>query len=428
MVSKAGVSYETSGRSTAAHRVDLGDHSDPRPGVRLHGCYRCPDAGEPSANHQDVVALDLHLPSDSIWTRELTAMSAPWWPRPSERYPGLLPERADVLVIGGGIAGTSLLHLLESRGIDAVLVERSHLAAGASGRNAGFLLAGVADCYAEAVRIFGRPRPRDIWSMTEENHIEEIAAVGGHEIGYRRQGSVVLASGAREARQLAESAELMVEDGFDCQWDGTGLTNPADGEVTPSLLVAAFARQAAPGSIREGVEVTAIETANGEVLVHAGDDECRAGCVILATNAYTPQLLPQVRIQPRRAQMLASAPQTARLCEQPTYSHFGYRYWRQLPAGEILIGGWRDRAFEAEVGYEERPTPEIQGHLETHLRELGADGEVTHRWAGTMGFTESGLPLIGPVESLPNVYLCAGYNGHGMGFAFMSAKQLVNSL
>ena len=56
---------------------------------------------------------------------------------------------------------------------------------------------------------------------------------------------------------------------------------------------------------------------------------------------------------------------------------------------------------------------------------MGADGEVTHRWAGTMGFTESGLPLIGPVEGMPNVYLCAGYNGHGMGFAFMSAKQLV---
>ncbi len=220
----------------------------------------------------------------------------------------------------------------------------------------------------------------------------------------------------------------MTEDGFDCQWDGARLTNPGDGEVTPSLLVAAFARQAAPGSIREGVEVTAIERTNGDVLVHASGNECRAGSVILATNAYTPQLLAQVPIQPRRAQMLASSPEAARLCERPTYSHFGYRYWRQLPAGQILIGGWRDTALAAEVGYDERPTPEIQGRLESHLRAMGAGGEITHRWAGTMGFTESGLPLIGPVDGLPSVYLCAGYNGHGMGFAFMSAKQLVNSL
>ena len=82
-----------------------------------------------------------------------------------------------MLVIGGGITGVSLLHHLGKQGIDAVLVERNHLASGASGRNAGFLLAGVADCYAEAVRIFGRSRARDIWHMTMENHVEEIEAV-----------------------------------------------------------------------------------------------------------------------------------------------------------------------------------------------------------------------------------------------------------
>ncbi|MDQ2943365.1 MAG: FAD-dependent oxidoreductase, partial [Candidatus Dormibacteraeota bacterium] len=90
-------------------------------------------------------------------------MTAPFWAPPPEKYPGKLPERADVLVIGGGIAGTSLLHHLGRRRFGAVLVERQHLAAGASGRNAGFLLAGVADCYAEAVRIFGREKAREVW-------------------------------------------------------------------------------------------------------------------------------------------------------------------------------------------------------------------------------------------------------------------------
>jgi gamma-glutamylputrescine oxidase len=355
-------------------------------------------------------------------------LSVPFWQPPVERYPGRLPQRADVLVIGGGITGVSLLHHLGKRGREAVLVERDHLAAGASGRNAGFLLAGVADSYAEAVRIFGRSQARDIWNMTVENHVEEVEAVAGQEIGHRRGGSAILASDDSEAEQLAESAELLREDGFDCGWDGRWLTNPRDGEVTPTLLVGAFARQASPGSVREGVTVTAIEPANGEVLVAAGDAECRAGCVILATNAYTQQILPQVAIQPRRAQMLASAPQGRTLSERPTYSHFGYRYWRQMPTGEMLIGGWRDTAMEVEVGYDEQPNEPIQVHLERHLRQLGGEGEVTHRWAGTMGFTDSGLPLVGPVEGMPNVYLCAGYNGHGMGFAFMSAKQLVNSL
>ena len=77
-------------------------------------------------------------------------MTAPFWTPPPEKYAGRLPDKADVVVIGGGIAGTSLLWHLARRRIDAVLLERHHIAWGASGRNAGFLLAGVASSYAEA--------------------------------------------------------------------------------------------------------------------------------------------------------------------------------------------------------------------------------------------------------------------------------------
>jgi glycine/D-amino acid oxidase-like deaminating enzyme len=162
--------------------------------------------------------------------------------------------------------------------------------------------------------------------------------------------------------------------------------------------------------------------------VRAGEQSCRAGVVILATNAYTPQLVPQVKIQPTRAQMLASAPVLRSVCDVPTYSHSGYRYWRQLRSGEVMVGGWRDTSLETEVGYDEEPTPEIQEHLDRQLEAMTGGAEVTHRWAGIMGFTETGLPLVGPVDGMRNVYVCAGFNGHGMGFAFMSAKQLVETL
>jgi glycine/D-amino acid oxidase-like deaminating enzyme len=363
-----------------------------------------------------------------IRSPDRTLTSSPFWQRPPERYAGVLPERADVLVIGGGITGVSLLHHLRVRGIDGALVERAHIAAGASGRNAGFLLAGVAENYAGAVRTYGRSRARDIWHMTIENHDTMTEAVAGQPVGHRRLGSATLASGEEEAAELAESAQLLAEDGFEARWDGRRLVNPRDGEVDPAAMVGALARLAPSGAIREGVNVTAIQTSSSEVIVYAGESKCRAGSVVLATNAYTPQLLPEVAIQPRRAQMLASAPDAARLSDLPTYSHFGYRYWRQLPTGEVLVGGWRDTAPAVEVGYDETPTVAIQEHLEAQLRRVGAETNVTHRWAGTMGFTESGLPLVGPLGGMPNVYLCAGFNGHGMGFAFVSAKKLVESL
>src|SRR2546425_106158 len=88
----------------------------------------------------------------------------------------------------------------------------------------------------------------------------------------------------------------------------------------------------------------------------------------------------------------------------------------------------RDTAYNVEVGYDERPTDGIQSHLDAQLKRMGAEAPVTHRWAGTMGFTETGLPLVGPVAGMANVYTCAGFNGHGMGFAFISAKQLIDSM
>ena len=355
-------------------------------------------------------------------------MSTPFWTPPPEKYPGRLPEKSDVVVIGGGIAGTSLLWHLSARRIDAVLVERHHIAWGASGRNAGFLLAGVASSYAEAVRTYGRSRAREIWDVTNENHDRMIEAARGQDVGHRRLGTAILPADDSERALLIESEHLLTEDGFEARWDGARLFNPRDGEIDPAAMVAALARQARPGTIREGVNVTSLVSRRSDVLVVAGEDACEAGVVILATNAYTPQLVPSVKIQPTRAQMIATAPESSRITDIPVYSNFGYRYWRQLPEGQVLVGGWRDTSLETEKTYDDEPTPEIQEHLDRGTRDLGVKAEVTHRWAGTMGFTESGLPMEGPLEGMPNVYICAGFTGHGMGFAFMTAKRVAESI
>ena len=355
-------------------------------------------------------------------------VTAPFWDPPPEKYPGRLPDKCDVLVIGGGIAGVSLLFHLASRRINAVLVERFHIAAGASGRNAGFLLAGVATNYEDAVRTYGRDKARQVWELTNENHDRMIEAVKGQDVGHRRLGSTILPEGEDEAKQLIESAELLREDGFQARWDGTRLINPRDGEVDPAAVVAAIARQMKPGSIREGVEVAKIAPRRHGVVVTTKEDSCEAGVVILATNAYTPQLAPSVKIQPTRAQMLASAPEPRSIIDMPTYSHHGYRYWRQLPSGEVLVGGWRDTSMDSELTDVAEPTPEIQEQLDSGLAEIGGTGRVTHRWAGIMGFTESGLPFTGPVDGMPNTYISAGFTGHGMGFAFMSAKQVAEQI
>src|SRR5947199_10390538 len=141
-------------------------------------------------------------------------MSTPFWAPPPEKYPGPLPEKADVLVIGGGIAGTSLLWHLARRRIDSVLVERRHLAAGASGRNAGFLLAGVASSYAEAVQTYGREKAREVWGLTNENHDRMIEAARGQDVGHRRLRTALLPSGDEARALLVHSEHVRIGDGL----------------------------------------------------------------------------------------------------------------------------------------------------------------------------------------------------------------------
>jgi len=355
-------------------------------------------------------------------------VGTPFWAPPPEKYPGELPDKADVLIIGGGIAGTSLLWHLARRRVDAVLVEQHHLAWGASGRNAGFLLAGVASSYAEAVKTYGREQARQVWEVTNENHDRMIEAARGMDVGHRRLGTAILPADDDERALLVESEQLLREDGFEVRWDGSRLLNPRDGEIDPSRMVAALARQAKDRAIREGVRVTGLQSRRYGVVVSAGQAECDAGVVILATNAYTPELAPGVKIQPTRAQMVATAPEPNEITDVPVYSNFGYRYWRQLPSGEVLLGGWRDTSLETEKTLDDETTPEIQAHLDQALAGLHVKASVTHRWAGTMGFTESGLPLSGVLDGMPNVYICAGFTGHGMGFAFITAKQVAEAI
>jgi gamma-glutamylputrescine oxidase len=335
-----------------------------------------------------------------------------------------LPKRCGTLVIGGGITGAALLHWLQG---DALLLERSQrLADGASGRNAGFLMAGIASNHAEAVERYGRTRAAEIYGFTVETHRLLAEALSGR-AQYLRRGSWRISASEQEALELEQSEALLREDGFKVRYESGRLLTPGDGEHHPAQTVAAIA---APfmDSIRLETAVDRLEGSSTGVRVFADGSECLAETVVLATNAYTAQLLPELPVRPVRGQMLASAPVDRLIVDRPCSADRGFQYWRQRADGSVLVGGYRNLALDQEVGFDERPTELLQQHLERHLRGLGVREPVTHRWAGTMGFTPDELPLAGAVPGLPGIYVCGGYNGHGWAFAFQLARQLAKHL
>ena len=88
----------------------------------------------------------------------MTAASSPTTPRPA-----LAGDRAaDVAIVGGGITGVAAALWLARAGADVALLEGRRIAAGASGRNGGFLLSGTAESYAVATERYGRDTARRI--------------------------------------------------------------------------------------------------------------------------------------------------------------------------------------------------------------------------------------------------------------------------
>ncbi len=355
----------------------------------------------------------------------------PVWGEAPRQPEVVLPLRADVVVVGGGITGVSLAYWLGRRGAEVLLLERSRLAAGASGRNAGFVLAGVAANYAEAVERYGRSTAAEIWAFTLENHDRLGEALAGA-ADHKRVGSWSSAATPDEAEALQHSVQLLSEDRLPGAWRPKGgkfggLLNLVDGEIHPVEAVTKIASLAS-ATIADGVEVTAIEPGGSGVRLHTSRGEVAAGAVVLATNGYARQLYPEIPIDAVRGQMLATEPGADPVAGRPVYTDHGYVYWRQLADRRVLVGGFRNRALADEVGYDDIPTDAIQEHLDRQLAEIHVATPVTNRWAGIMGFTPDRLPLVGAVPGAPGVHICGGYSGQGMGFAFNGARVLAGSI
>ena len=359
-------------------------------------------------------------------------MTVSYWQYSASRLP---PRAFDAVVVGGGIVGCSTAYWLRRQqpAWNIALVEAHHIAYGASGRNAGFLLKGTDASYAADVRRYGWERAALLWQLGAENLDLLHHHLTAENVALSTPGSWKLAGSPEEANELQEAEALLREDGFEATFYTQtqleqklpvkhfygGLYVPGDGIVHSVRLVRHI------GDV-SGVErllyhpVVALEYRGDQWHLDTTVRELHTPRLVLALNAYLPQLLPQTRplITPRRAQMLATRPLPQRSLTWPVTSHYENYYFRELDSGVLLLGGARHQYAEQEVGYADEVTVPVQEALETYActHILSHKPQVWLRWSGTMGFSPDGLPLIGEIG--PQGYWVAGCSGHGMSWGF----------
>jgi len=323
----------------------------------------------------------------------------------------------DVVVIGGGVTGCSCALTLAEAGLRVRLFEARRVAWGASGRNGGFALRGLAISYPEARERFGSAAS-ELWRFTERN-LDRMERLAGDAL--RRVGSFRLADD-EELDALRAEYEALHEDGIAAEWvdelpaplDATfrgAILHPGDGSLQPARWVRQLAGRAAAAGT-EIVEETRVESL----------DDVDAEHVVIATDGYTSGLLPELdrTIKPVRGQVIVTEPLAETLYPRPHYARHGFDYWQQTPDRRLVLGGRRDKNLDAEFTNEEALTEPIQAELEGFAAELtGRKPRIEHRWPGIFGSTDDHLPLVGPVPGRDGVWVSAGYSGHGnvMGLA-----------
>jgi gamma-glutamylputrescine oxidase len=384
-----------------------------------------------------------------------------WLDEPYERRPPLTVDvEVEACVIGAGVGGLSCARRLAAHGIETLVLERDTVAGGASGRNGGFLIAGLAPFYNDAVELWGRDWARLVYARTLEAQDEMYALAEELGVGdaVRRVGCLRVSTSEEEAEHVRRHVAALGEDGFPGRLLDRDELPPAlrrsalnacltdhDGSLQPARWIRALAGDAERAGVRihEGSAVRAPVKAPGEGPVEvreaaaagghaaARDATVRARHVIVAADGALPRLVPayQGRVRARRLHMVATEPLPDRIVDRLVYARWGYEYFQQRPDGRIMAGGFGD--VDGDASYTDRAEgdPLIWDRIERYLREdIGVDAPITHRWTGTVGYSEERRPFVGAVPGRPGLWVAGGYSGTGNVPGFLAGRELADMI
>ena len=334
---------------------------------------------------------------------------------------------ADACVIGLGGSGLAAVDELRWRGLSVVGLDAGRVAAGAAGRNGGFLLGGGAPELTRAMAQWGPEATLALYRRTLDELDRLIEQLGPQVI--RRVGSIRLAGLPGEPHDEAEAADRAREL-EDCALEmatleaagiavqayddelGRGLFLPWNAVTNPArralglveIVTRAGARLYERSPVRS-VSAGVVTTERGVV---------RSGVVIVAVDGRLEVLLPQLCgvVRTARLQMLATAPGVPARLPCAVYGRWGYDYAQQDATGRILAGGGRDRFLEQEWTLDTEPSAGVQAWIdEVAVRMAGRPVDVAHRWAASVGYTSDGKALCTQVDD--GVVACGGYSGTG---------------
>ncbi len=352
---------------------------------------------------------------------------------------GTLPQRARVVVIGGGVIGTSVAYHLAHLGVrDVVLLERDRLTSGTTWHAAG-LMATFGSTSETSTEL--RKYTRDLYLRLESETglatgmrqvgLIELAIEPGRLEEYRRVSAFNRHCGVEvheiSAREVADLWPLARTDDV-----LAGFYIPADGRVNPVDVTMSLARGARQQGARiiEGVPVTGFLTSKGTVTgVRTPQGDIEAEFVVNCAGMWARQLgeLAGVSIPLQAAEHyylltepIAEVDRNWPVLEDPA----NYGYFREEGGGlmlgmfEPVCAPWKVEGIPPDFSFGELPPDwdRMGPFLEKTMSRIPISSQVGIRkfFCGPESFTPDLAPVIGEAPELRNYFVAAGLNSIGI--------------
>ncbi len=344
-----------------------------------------------------------------------------------------VPRETGVVVIGGGAMGCSIAYHLAKEGLDVVLYEMRNIASGATGRCGGMI-----------VQLYGREfnieKTKERLALTRENRLmlERLQDELG-DFEFRTNGCLdvcINEEEIEEAKRLVEiqkrlgDNEIQLLDRKETKEIMPSLTDnllgsryrPSDGSLNPFKLTYLLANAAKRHGalIFTQTKVEEIIEEDGRVKgVRTPFGMTGARWVVNATNGWASWLTKEVHITPLRLLAMATERVPELKCcsfeiPAPGYYAFGTT---QTKSGNLVVGGpgplERERFTKMEDYFDERVSLKEVATCANYLNVLMPTLRklnIIRVWAGTMAFTQDGIPNIGFVPGKENLIIAAGFS------------------
>lgn len=365
-----------------------------------------------------------------------------WKPRPywHDTMPAIprfddrpLPERADVVVIGGGYTGIVAALGLARGGARVTLLEKRNLGWGASTRNGGLFHPGLKWGRAALVKQYGPDLGGAVFHAGVKGFAtaERFVQTEGFDCDYRRAGLVILAWSRRHmdglrheleefqavgmSGRMLEGAQVREEVGSS-HYPG-GIVVEESGMIHPGRYFTGLAAAAVTAGVdlHTGVAARSVERDGADRVVVTGAGKIRAGAVLVATNGYTDGTVPWLRqrLMSIGSYIVATEPMSEELAASVSprgrtffdSKNFLY-YWHVNAERRLIFGG---RASFVPTSVERTAVILTRALRQVHPQAAGL--RIDYAWGGNVGFTFDRLPHLGEHEG---VHYALGYCGSGL--------------